>query len=366
MRNLPFGPSLDGLKRAAAPQLPYRPCDPKSYRLSIGLIACGGITLQHLTAYKRAGYRVVALCDLIKSRALERKKAFYPRAEVYTDYRDVLKRSDIEVVDIATHPEVRAEIIKDALNAGKHVLSQKPFVVDLDVGERLADFADRRKLKLAVNQNGRWAPHFSYMRHVVQAGLLGEVFASHLAVHWDHAWTAGTVFDRIKHLILYDFGIHWFDITRCFLPGKTARRVHASMSFAPKQVSKPPLLAQALIEFDDAQASLVFDGAVKRGRLDTSYIASTRGSILSAGPDLARQNVILCTEKTYARPRLQGSWFPDGMHGTMAELLCAIEEEREPTHNARDNLKSLALCFAACQSAETSRPVAPGKVRRLL
>ena len=105
------------------------------------------------------------------------KKEFYPDADVYGDYRDVLKRGDIEVVDIATHPPERAAIIEAALTAGKHVLSQKPFVLDLDVGLRLADLADQRRLRLAVNQNGRWAPHFSYIGEAIQAGLLGQVTA---------------------------------------------------------------------------------------------------------------------------------------------------------------------------------------------
>jgi hypothetical protein len=49
----------------------------------------------------------------------------------------------------------------------------------------------------------------------------------------------------------------------------------------------------------------------------------------------------------------------------MAELLAAIAENREPTHNARNNLASLALCFAAVASADRGEPVKPGTVRRL-
>src|SRR5262245_20417666 len=82
-----------------APELPYQPRDPKSYRPVIGMIACGGITETHLTAYTKAGYNVVALCDLIEERALKRQKQFYPKAKVYTDYRDLLARKDIDVVD---------------------------------------------------------------------------------------------------------------------------------------------------------------------------------------------------------------------------------------------------------------------------
>ena len=62
---------------------------------------------------------------------------------------------------------------------------------------------------------------------------------------------------------------------------------------------------------------------------------------------------------------LEGCWFESGFQGTIGELLCAIEEDREPSHSARNNLKSLELCFAALESANTGRAVTPGSVRRL-
>src|SRR5689334_1846236 len=91
------------VKKVRAPELPYRPRDPKRYRPPIGLIGCGGISQSHLRAYKDAGYNVVALCDCNPDRAEQRRKEFYPRAEVYSDPLVLLKRDDIEVVDIATH-----------------------------------------------------------------------------------------------------------------------------------------------------------------------------------------------------------------------------------------------------------------------
>lgn len=355
----------DAGSKIPAPKLPYLPRDPKGYRPAIGLIGCGGITAYHLAAYKAASYRVTALCDVDESKAAARRKEFFPRAKVYRSYRDLLRNSNVEVVDIATHPEVRGPIVEAALRAGKHVLSQKPFVLDLDAGERLADLADRRRVKLAVNQNGRWAPHFSYLRQAIGAGLLGKVTAAHLAVHWDHGWTAGTVFDAIPHLILYDFAIHWFDMLCCIMGDRTATRVFASTAYSPTQESKPPLLAQALIEFDGAQATLTFDADTQFGKLDTTYVAGTKGSLTCSGPDLNTQSVTLYTRSGYAIPRLKGTWFTNGFHGTMAELLSAIHENREPANSARNNLSSLALCFAAIASADTHKPKTPGRVRRM-
>jgi len=348
-----------------APDLPYQPRDPKDYRPNIGMIACGGITETHLKAYTKAGYNIVALCDLIEERAKKRQAQFYPKAFVTTDYRKVLERDDIEVVDIATHPQDRLPLIEAALKAGKHVLSQKPFVLDLDQGERLVKLAEAQGVKLAVNQNGRWSPHFSYIRQAVRSGLIGDILSLHMGVHWDHTWTAGTPFEDIYDLIFYDFSIHWFDIASHLLGDRKVQRVQASRSRALNQTARPPMLAQALLEFEGGQGSLVFDAHLRYGSQDHTYIGGTKGTLTSIGPSLSQQTVTLYTQNGIATPKLEGNWFPDGFHGTMGELLCAIAEKREPVNSARENLNSLALCFAAIAAATEGVAKAPGEVRRL-
>ncbi len=349
----------------AAPELPYLPSDPTSYRPRIGLIGCGGISPYHLAAYKKAGYTVAALCDIDKKRAEARRDEFFPDAQVHLDYEDVFRRDDIEVVDVATHTAERAPMIESAIVANKHVLSQKPFVTDLEHGRMLGDLADAQGVRLAVNQNGRWAPHFSYMRAAIEQGLIGAVAAAHLAVHWDHNWTADTPFNKMRHLILFDFAVHWFDIVTCFMGEQQPTRVYASMRRSPSQKAAPALLAQVHIEYPEAQASLVFDADTHCGAFDESCVIGDQGTLRSFGPDLNTQTVTFSTEEGRGTPTLEGDWFSNGFHGTMAELLCAIEENREPYNSARHNLRSLALCFAAIASAESGRPETPGEVRRV-
>ena len=347
------------------PEIAYRPRTPRDYRPGIGLVGCGDITEYHLTAYRNGQLDVVAFCDIDVAAAKRRRDEFYPNADVYEDLTDLLARDDIEVVDIATHPPVRGPLIEAALQARKHVLSQKPFVLDLDEGQRLVDLAAQNGVRLAVNQNGRWAPHFSYMRSAVANGMLGEVFAAHLSVHWDHTWVLGTEFETVPDLILYDYAIHWFDILRCFLPGKQPLQVYASTARAPQQPIAPPLLAQATIEYESAQASLAFDALTRCGSQDRTFVVGTEGTISSVGPGNRIQTVTYHTRNGGFQPRLEGSWFPDAFLGPMGELLCAIDENREPEISAADNLQSLALCFAAVESSRRHEPVKPGSVRRL-
>src|SRR5690242_190636 len=139
--------------RMPAPKLAYEPPVSRRYRPSIALIGCGGISSYHLRNYRAMGLDVAVLCDRHRERAEQQAKEFYPDAVVTTDVREAVARDDIEVVDVATHPAGRGLVIRAALEAKKHVLSQKPFVTDLRIGRELADLADRRKVRLAVNQN---------------------------------------------------------------------------------------------------------------------------------------------------------------------------------------------------------------------
>jgi predicted dehydrogenase len=356
---------LSPADQVAAPELPYKPSTPKSRNHVFGLIGCGGITQHHLTAYRNAGFQVAAFCDREKARAEKMRDTFNPQATVCDDYRELLRRDDITVVDIATHPQQRVEIIEAALNAGKHVLSQKPFVLDLDTGERLASLADEMGVRLAVNQNGRWAPHFAWMNAAIREGLVGEVTAVSFQLNWDHTWIAGTEFEKVHHIMLYDFAIHWFDMASQFLVGRDATRVQASVVHAAGQTVQPPLVACATVEYPKAMAQFLFNGSSAFGASDRTLVTGTLGTLLSIGRDLNSQSITLYRKEGVSQPQLQGSWFPDGFQGAMAELLCAVEDDREPTNSARNNLRSLALAFAAIRSADTGCPVNPGEVRRL-
>ena len=340
----------------------YLPSDPINTHPPIGLIGCGAITKEHLEAYRAAEYTVAALCDIDREAAENRCKEFFPDAMVTTDAGALLAMREIEVVDIATHVAVRPPLVEAALRAGKHVLSQKPFVLDLAEGERLIAIADASKRKLAVNQNGRWAPHFCYMRRAIALGLIGDVQSVQMAVHWDHNWIAGTEFDRMQHVILFDFAIHWFDILGCFLPGIDPLRVTASCTQGRGQRAKPPLLAQANIDYEHAQAQLFFNGNCREGQSDRTTIVGTEGTFVSTGSDLEKQTLTLYREGKAEKIALSGSWFPGGFHGTMGELLSAIEVGRAVEISAQNNLRSLALCFAAVASADRGQPMVPGSV----
>ncbi len=342
----------------SAPLLAYEPPSPKGPAPKIGLIGCGGITEHHLKAYKAAGWEVAAFYDANPEAAQTRQLEFYPQAKVCTSVAEMLENPEITVVDIATHPKVRAELIEQAAAAGKHILSQKPFATDLATGEYLVALTRDAGLKMAVNQNGRWAPYFSYLRQAVKSGLIGEVGSVHMLLNWDHTWTAGTPFEDIHHLMLYDFGIHWIDAARSFFLGQDATSVSATLARFPDQPIKPPLLAAATVSFAQGMATLAFNGCSRFGARETCTVIGTKGTLHAVGGICDIPSVEIHTADGTATAALEGSWFPDGFRGCMGELMCAIEENREPENSAADNLKSLAIVLAAMKSANQGSPVA--------
>lgn len=353
--------SEDAAVQVPAPGLPYRPRFPQ-HPPKIGLIGCGGITEQHLKAYREAGLEVVALCDLVEANALAKQAQFYPQARICSDAAGLLADPSIGVVDIALHAEPRAAVIEQALRAGKHVLSQKPFVLDLAVGERLVAIAEEQGRLLAVNQNGRFAPYFRYAQLAIDAGLIGEVHSVTLQVGWDHGWVAGTPFEKIPHLLLYDFGIHWIDMA-CCLMGRPAQSAHAMLRRSASQTIAPPLVGSAQLAFEGGIASIHLDGSTRHGAFESLDIIGTKGRIHASGKPLEAHDFELITKDGVARPMFEGHWMPDGFGGAMGELLCAIDERRQPFNSAAHNLHSLEAAFALIQSADEGRQVRVGEAK---
>jgi predicted dehydrogenase len=143
---------------------------PRDRGVPIALVGAGGISGAHLDAYAHRGLNIVAICSRDLGRAHARREAYFPSACVTDDFDSLLRDPNVRVLDLTAHADVRLDLMRRALNAHKHVLSQKPFVENLDDGRELVELAERRGLKLAVNQNGRWAPHLAYIREAVREG----------------------------------------------------------------------------------------------------------------------------------------------------------------------------------------------------
>lgn len=339
---------------SALAQIEYKPRFPTDYRPGIGIVGCGEIVkLAHLPAYNKYGLNVVGVYD-IRPEATQGVQEQFGVQQIFSSLEALLAHPDIEVIDIATFPEQRIPLMYKALEAGKHILAQKPLALDVGAAREITEEADQRGLKVAVNQNGRWAPAWRAATLLIQQGVIGDVLAVTHLYDMKFSWIPGTPFDELKHYAIYDFSMHSIDITRCWLEHKTPITVRARDYRTPNQPSeaKTPWGMWIEIAYSDGSNAMIrgVGGAeTSQGRYPF-WIHGTEGTIRSSirGQD----SVELEKDGIFCRYELEGQWFPDGFGGAMGELLCAIAEDREPFNSARHNLLSLQLTLAACQSAD--------------
>lgn len=345
-------------------------------RGGVAILGAGGIVRSaHLPAYAKHGVGIVGVCR--RSGPVDDLLTDFPFVgRAYRDVDELLEDPEVRVVDIATGPEGRTALIRRCLEAGKHVLAQKPVTLDeLDLPEldSLVQLASERGLRVAVNHNARWAPPWRMTSLLLRQGRLGEVVGvTH--VH-DKALPplTGTHFDLVEHMLLTDYLLHWVDITRCWLedgspPGAGhVERVVALDSRLPGQPpeSRNPWSATIILQaVSGATATLRIPGSAVTSRPGCPFWvhgteASLRGSVLLGSDRLA----IDAGDGERELP-LTGAWFVDGFAGAMGELLSAIAEDREPENSLAHALGSLRLMLAARESADQGgHPVDTGEVR---
>ncbi|MEK4330671.1 Gfo/Idh/MocA family oxidoreductase [Paenibacillus sp. FSL R7-0297] len=189
----------------------------KVYR--VGVIGCGGIANgKHLPSLSRQDkVQVVAFCDIIKERA-ESAAEQYGNAEavVYTDYQELLKDASIDIVHVLTPNDAHAEISIAALEAGKHVMCEKPMAKTAADAKRMAEAAKRTGKKLTIGYDNRFRQDSLYLKKVCESGELGHIYyAKAHAIRRRAVPTWGVFLDEEKQGggPLIDIGTHALDLT---------------------------------------------------------------------------------------------------------------------------------------------------------
>jgi predicted dehydrogenase len=353
---------------AAERRLDHRPTFPPGYRPGLGLIGCGDIARSwHLPTYAEYGVHVVGVYDPDPKATAGIRERFPFVQRVFPTLDELLANEEIEIVDVATRPDVRPELIRRAIAAGKHVLAQKPLALDLHAARQLADEAENRGVRVAVNQNGRWSPPWRIATLLIQQGAIGDVLAVTHLHDRPLPPLLGTHFDELEHFVIYDYFVHWIDICRCWFDGSTVQTVRALDYRTPDQPrdAKSPWAAWVEIHYADGASALIRNVGEARTKRPSCpfWVHGTEGTIRGSvllGSDF----VELERDGVTSAYTLEGAWYPDGFAGALGELVSAIAEDREPFNSARHNLLTLAMTLAACRSAdEDGRPVTLEEVR---
>lgn len=187
--------------------------------VKIGIIGCGGIANgKHMPSLKKIkNVQMVAFCDIIEERAVKAAEEYgVEGAKVYTDYKELLKDRDIEVVHVCTSNRSHAFISIDAMEAGKHVMCEKPMAKTYKEAKEMLDASERTGMKLTIGYQSRWRADSLYLKKMCEDGELGEIYyGKAIALRRRAVPTWGVFLNEYEQGggPLIDIGTHALDLT---------------------------------------------------------------------------------------------------------------------------------------------------------
>lgn len=188
-------------------------------KLKIGIIGCGGIANgKHMPSLAKLGdVEMVAFCDLIIEKAEAAAKQYgTPDAKVYTDYKELLADKSIDVVHVCTPNRAHSFITVDALNAGKHVMCEKPMAINVEEAKKMLDAYHKSGKKLTIGYQNRQTDENLYLKKEANDGTFGEIYyAKALAIRRRAVPTWGVFLNEYEQGggPLIDIGTHALDMT---------------------------------------------------------------------------------------------------------------------------------------------------------
>lgn len=188
-------------------------------KLKIGIIGCGGIAnAKHMPSLaKIKECEMVAFCDIIPERAEKAKKDYGTiDAKVYTDYKQLLDDKSIDVVHVLTPNIDHSYITVDALNAGKHVMCEKPMAINSQEAQKMLDATKKTGKKLTIGYQGRHRANSLFAKRACEEGVLGDIYyarATALRRRGVPTWGVFIEEDKQGGGPLIDIGTHALDLT---------------------------------------------------------------------------------------------------------------------------------------------------------
>ena len=300
------------------------------------------------------GARVSWVTDLRPER-LAPVSARYPTTKVSSDYQDAINDPSVDAVVIATPVSTHFTLGMAALQAGKHVLLEKPLASTADEAARLVDEADRRGLTLMVDHTFVYTPAVQKVRELTQAGELGDLY------YYDSVRINLGLFQHDVN-VLWDLAVHDLSIMDFVLdrqpvsvsatglahvPGRPENIAYMTMFF------EAPLIAHVHVNWlSPVKVRRTLLGGSRRMVLFDDLEASEkikvydRGISVSAGADVYQMLVGYRTGDMWA-PQLA---LREALHAEAAHFVDCIEHRRTPVTDGQAGLRVVRLLEAATES----------------
>ncbi|MGY0835868.1 Gfo/Idh/MocA family protein [Aerococcus urinaeequi] len=353
--------------------------------LKVAIIGCGGIGMQkHLPALSQVeGVELVAFCDLIEERALAGKAKFGSNdSRVYTDYQTMLTEETLDVVHVCTPNASHAELSIAALDAGNHVMCEKPMAKTAEEGRAMIEAAERNGKKLTIGYQNRFRKDSQYLKAICQEGQLGEIYnAKAHAIRRRAVPTWGVFLDEEAQGggPLIDIGTHALDLTLWmmdnyqpkYVVGNTYRKLadtqnaaNAFGSWDPNEFSVEDSAFGYIVMENGASIYLESSWAlntVNSGEAKTTLHGTKGGADMNNGLTInGEDHGLLFDKQVIVDPGSVDFFEGDTYDPEVAEAeqwIQAIIHDTEPVVKPQEALIVTEILEAIYQSAKTGQPV---------
>jgi predicted dehydrogenase len=337
--------------------------------LKVGIIGFGRIGAEHADWIRRAGLEIAAVYDPTEARAQLAESRGFPLARTL---ESAFAAGD--AILIATPTSQHLAHATAALDAGKHVMVEKPVALDLAGALALRTLARRRSRVLSVFQCRRWDADYLAVRRLLASGLLGQVFniesrlgqfascVGPAAREWRPGWRTEAAFGGGG---LYDWGSHFVDQLVHLLPGDPVVRVFAQLK--PVLWSKDcDDFARVLLDFRSGVSALCEINTVTSRPLPRWHLDGTTGS--ASSPPSAAFSTTEWAQFTITRADGQPATVPAASEAGLDEpaiwsaFARACADRSEPPVTIDSVIRSMRVMDAARVSSREGRAVQLGEV----
>ena len=346
---------------------------------SIALIGCGRISFKHIEGFldNKDKLNLIALCDVIKTRAEEkereyRKKNPYADIALCVDYKEILTKHKPDIVSIATESGNHSKIAIACLEAGSHVICEKPMALSTKDADMMITAAKRNNRKLGVCFQNRFNTTVQRLRTALEQGRFCRVLHGMVQIRWirndayyaEAPWRGtwehdgGTLMNQCTHGI---------DLLQ-WMMGEDAVRVQAQTRRFLRPIEAEDFGA-AIVEFKNGSVGIIEGSAdvFPRNLNETLSVFGEKGSVVIGGLAVNKietwrfsdaEIVGDTEEKIFSlNDKDPPTVYGFGHSALFKDFIESIENNRKPMISGEDGRKSLEIILAIYKSQKTGKPV---------
>ncbi|MBD5550881.1 MAG: Gfo/Idh/MocA family oxidoreductase [Lachnospiraceae bacterium] len=339
--------------------------------MKYALIGCGRISPNHIAAAKANGLEFVGICDINKE-MLQDKASKFELEDVhqYTDYHEMLEKERPELVAIATESGKHAAIALDCIEAGCNLIIEKPIALSLADADAIIKVAKEKGVKVCANHQNRFNKSVQKIREALEKGRFGKMFYGTAHIRWcrdknyyDQARWRGT-WEQDGGALMNQC-IHNIDLLRWMMGDEVEEVVGMT-----DQLNHPYIEAEdlgiALVRFKNGTYGII-EGTTDiypKNLEETLYLFGEKGTVKAGGQSVNKIEEWRFADGTEEPEEVIAEFAenPPNVYGfghtpLYADVIDAIQNDREPYVNGEAGKRALELVLAIYKSAAEGKTV---------